>query len=374
MSESVHPNTIDDKIIYLFSSAPPDRPTYKRGVLNALCYPIEQQVELSYKKSYFGPLLFENRRNLKGRRGVFVFVDYKGDGDDHIFTPIRCVKILGVDPKELAKKYLETTRTYVRVELGKLLMYDPAWNEAIRSVPGRPRPYAQAGSPTYVIEGPDLFGTPGDISQRDIWDGLTEELSKAKSLRGCLFLATFHPRPFRGREPCTLKPYGREQKAYRLRPKNIYRLDLRVYYPQNASIPAKDREINVRSSSELLSVSQAFATAHGGPEDHSVLIECKRTIESTLATLVVDLANSLPDVVAARPQYLLWVRPRLSIVWSFVIFVFLGFTLTSTSKEFYEAWFFCPEIWALGSKVVGAAFLALAAFLAFRKLPSGGSG
>jgi len=355
-------------------------------VLNALCYPKGQQLELSYQKSYFQSSLFDQRRSLSGRRGVFVFLDYNPTAD-HEFVPIRFVNILDVAPKESAAKYLDGTRVHVRIELDELIPHDAKWNTAIAALPGRPKPGPRSPAATrgyyYVILGPNLFPLHSDISQRDIWLQITDKVAQAKSLSSCVFLSTDHIRPFRDGAPCTLQSYGPEQKAYALEPNSIYRLDLTVYFPH--SVASSDREITVRSSSDLVSVSQPFATAHGGPEDHSVLIACKRTVESTLATLVVDVTAknvavgasqnfSQAAVVAAKPRYLLSIKPPKAILRAFILFVFLGFFLTSTSKEFYEPWLCYPEIWALFSKTLGAICLARAAFLAFRKLPSGGSG
>jgi hypothetical protein len=364
--------------VYLFSSAPPDRPTYKRGVLNVLCYPKGHQVELSYQKSYIQTHLFERRASLANRKAIFTFIDYKALNDDHDFIPVRTVKILAVAPKEVAPRYIDTTRVYVRIELGDFIPYEATWNAEIQSIPGRPKPFMPGTTRDYcyVVEGADPFPTSCEISQRDIWDQITGRISRSRSLRSCIFLATSHPRPFKDGDPCTLQAYGLEQKAYKIEPNHIYRVDLRVFYPVIAPAEPFDREIVVRTSSDLISVSQPFATAHGGPEDHSVLIACKRTIESTLATLVIDVeAKDVTDVLAAKPRYLLAVEPPKWTVRWFVFLIFLGFFLTSTSEEFYSSWSWAarPEAWALFSKIAGAACLAWAGYLAFRKLPSGGS-
>ena len=380
----------EEQFVYLFSSAPPDRPTYKRGVLNLLCYPPGHQVELSYRKDYLQPPIFEQRSSLVGRRGVFVFVDYKALGNDHEFTPIRYVKILNLAPKEAANRYLDTTRVHVRVELGNLIVYDTKWNGEIAFLPGRPKVYVST-SPGgrdyfYVLQARNRFPETSDLSQRDIWDQITGKVAKANSLSDCVFLSTGNLRPFKDGSACVLSPYGSEQKAYRLEPNNIYRLDLRVYYPYPRV--SSDREIVVRSSSDFVSVSQPFATAHGA-EDHSVLIACKRTIESSLATLVIDVGaknltgqavqdvaapTALTDVMAAKPRYLLAIEPSRNIVRGFVFLIFLGFLLSSTSKELYSDFVCFPELAAALSKTLGAICLAWAGFLAFRKLPSGGSG
>lgn len=269
-----------DDLVYLFGSAPPDRPTYKRTVLNILCYPEGHELELSYQRSYFQPSLLQASRPVANRRGAFVFVDYKPESD-HEFIPVRFVKILDVAPKEKAETYLDSTRFHVRIELGKLVPPDAKASTKIAALPGRPKPHATTGTGSrgyfYVIEGSDLLPNHSNVSQRDIWDQTTARVAKTKSLNDCVFLWTGHLRPFTAGRPCKLSPYGNEQKAYRIEPNSIYRLDFRVkvYYPN----VGPERAVIVRSSSDLLSISQPFATALGA-EDHSVLIACKRTIES----------------------------------------------------------------------------------------------
>jgi hypothetical protein len=381
-----------DNLLYLFSSASPDRPTYKRGVLDVLCYPKGHQLEFSYRKNYLQPPLFDQRASLKGARGAIVFVDSKrflSPAPEHRFIPIRFVNIMEVSPKEEAKAYRDATRIYVRVELQDLISFDSRWDSEIKALKGRPIPPSDTvvggRDYFYVIKGKDLFPRTCDFSQRDVWDQLVEVAATATTLKNCVFLSTEHPRPYL--EPSPYLPLlGAKRKAYHLKPNSIYLMDLRVFEPRtSAGFP----QIEVKSSSDLIAVSSPFATAIGGPADHSVLIVCKRTIESSVATLVVDVlakvvtdssgqnvgqATAPIDVIAAKPQYLLSIEPSNVVKWSFVILIFAGFSLTSTSKEFWGDWVCWPERFAVASKVVGAICLAWAAFLAFRKLPSGGTG
>jgi len=378
------------QLIYLFSSVPPNRPNYKRAVLNALCYPVGHQLELSYRKDYITPSLFEARSKLKDRKGTFIFLDYKKT-PDHDFIPIRFFRILDVSPKEEAKSYRDSTRVYVRVELRELISFEERWNEAVKAISGRPCPpmgFQDAGSSYfYVLEGPDPFPVTSAYSQRDIWDHLIERVAQANSLKDCVFLSTGDVRHFAKDTPCRFERYGTEEKAYKLHPNEIYKMDLRVFDPSRRS--DSTNEIVVRSSSDLVTASQPFATAIGGPTDHSVLLVCKRTVESILATLTVDVqatstTNSGDDrtptssgsvrVIAAEPRYLLSLQPRAWVLTVFVCLVLLGAFLTSASPDLYKEFdSICrPELWALFSKVLGAAFLAGAAYLAFRKLPSGG--
>lgn len=391
MSRPVSPGQ-SDNLLYLFSSAPSDRPTYKRGVLDVLCYPNGHQLEFSYKKSYLQTPLFDQRASLKGAKGAIVFVDFNRITKptlDHSFVPIRFVNIMEVSPKEDAKAYRDATRIYVRVELQNLISFDSRWDSEIKALKGRPIPPSDrvvgGRDYFYVVSGKDLFPRTCDFSQRDVWDQLVQVVSTATTLKNCVFLSTEHPRPYL--EPSPYLPLlGAKRKAYHLKPNSIYLMDLRVFEPgTSAGFP----QIEVKSSSDLIAVSSPFATAVGGPADHSVLIECKRTIESSVAALVVDVSARVvmggtsqnlgqtaasTDVIAAKPQYLLSIEPSNSVKWAFFILVFAGFSLTSTSKEFWGDWVCWPERFAVASKIIGAFFLACAAFLAFRKLPSGGSG
>ena len=187
---------------------------------------------------------------------------------------------------------------------------------------------------------------------------------------------------------CDFVPYGKDQaaqKAYQLRPNTVYKLDLHVYDLRHTADSAQ--EITVRSSSDLLTVSQPFATTVGGPSDHSVLIACKRTIENTLATFEVDLKQQVDEpeaqtkdgakarsanVIAAKPIYMLSISVSRGLLWGFIAFVFVGVLLTNLSKDvFADLHLSRPDTFALIAKIVGAICLAIAAFLGFRKLPSG---
>ena len=357
------------------------------GVLNALCYPSGHCMELSYQKSYVSPSIFENRKAWKDRTGYFVFIDYKGGKDgDHSFIPIRKVQVKKIYPVEEAQEYADSTRIYFRIELGELILFKEEWNEQIKSVPSRPTPNSQ---PTcYVLGHSDFSPGSSKRSQRDIWDDLVVHVAASKSLNDCVFLSTGHIKEFENHQACSFTPYkDREgaEKAYQLRPSSIYELGLRVFNTRHSA--ESTQEIVVRSSSDLLVVSQPFATTVGGPSDHSVLISCKRTIENTLATLEVSLkqradtadpapkeGQALPatNVIAAKPLYRLSLSVSRGLLWGFIGLVFVGVFLTSTSKEiFADLCLTKPDTWAMLAKFVGAGCLAGAAFLGFRKLPSG---
>ena len=392
MSLSTQPTRPLANLIYIFSSVPPDRPDYKRGLLNALCYPSGHRLQLNYRRDYFQPPLFQDRQQLIGRKAVLVFVDYgaSDDGSDHKFTPIRFVRLLRVSPKEPASKYLDTTRVYVYVELEDFIRWSPSASDEIAALPGRPKPHKGTRDYFYFLAGPSKFRVDTELSQQDILDDTIQRLATAKSLSHCIYLSAGNIQRFkRQNNQCSLIPYGPDHKAYQLQTNNIYRVDLRVFDPKRTS--GSRYKIGVRSSSDLIVVSQPFSIALGGPTDHSVLLACKRTLENTLATLEIEIkgirtgvlegepeeSSSLPtEVSAAEPVYLLEVSPVKWILPTFVVLIFLGFLLSNTSPEFFKEFdFVCyPHWWALACKTLGAMALGGAAYLAFRKLPSGGGG
>jgi hypothetical protein len=390
-----------DNVIYLFTSVPPTRPNYKRGVLDALCYPGGHQMELSYKKRDISPVVFEKRTDFKGRSGFLVFVDYKHEGD-HVFIPIRRIRVENIYPAEEAEQYVDTTRIYVRVELGELILFNGRSNDEIRKLSGRPQKGGSA-SQYYVLADRDFSPSNDGRSQRDIWDDLVEHVAQAESLKGCVFLATGPVQAFVSESDCEFAPYRGRKKAYSLRPNSTYKLSLRVFDKRHDA--DSTQEIVVRSSSDLLTISQPFPTAIGGPTDHFALIVCKRTVESTLATLVIDVTSRasadegserdgpvpssgvlcayepsakqepLSGVICAKPRYLLSISVSQSVLWGFILLVFVGIFLTGASKDFFQDLCFAqPAIWGLLSKLAGAVCLSGAAYLGFRKLPSGAAG
>ena len=135
----------------------------------------------------------------------------------------------------------------------------------------------------------------------------------------------------------------------------------------------------------MLSITQPFPTTVGGLGAYNVVITCKRSIEDTLAALFVEVADKAPpqptqvqtvtrQLIAARPRYLVAIAPPRRVLIIFLLFVFAGAFLTSASADFWKDWTSArPQTLALISKILGAVFLSAAAWLAFKKLPSGPS-
>jgi hypothetical protein len=404
-----------EELIFLFSSVPPNRPNYKRGVLNALCYPNGQTFDVSYKLSDVQPELRQKLGSLVGKRALFVFVDYRGAGD--IFVPVRYAKILSCGPQEPTQQpqqMSERTRIYIRLELGAMVKLDTRWDQRIKEIPNSPKPYVADEPRThrFVLQSQGLAEKSDRDSQADIWDELVERISEATVLSDCIFLKTTSVQEFTGGSDCLFHVFGETQKAYRLRPNHLYKMDLRIFDRRNK--PDTNQEIFISSSSDLITVSQPFATAVGGPVEHTVLIVCKRSIENTLATLVMDVRDSATaaapaldggagaakkdaqgkllegpktvetapgSVICAKPRYLLYVSVAKATLFWFLLFVFLGVVLSGMSVEFFKDtkdlfdWLpGTPAEWGLATKIIGAIFLAGAAFLGFRKLPSGSPG
>jgi hypothetical protein len=394
------------QLVFLFSSVPPDRPNYKRGVLNALCYPHGHILELSYQSSYLQPELVDDLKGLVNKRAAFVFIDYKGA--DHNFIPVRYATILSAGPIEPSKTIRPQTRIYVRIELDELIPLSDEWDRFIKKIPSRPKVWKEAKRDYFFVLRHDAPAeVASGLSQADIWNDLVERVSVANVLNDCIFLAAGHVQGFTD-STCELGVLAKDQRAYKLRPNHIYKMDLRIFDRRNK--PDANQEIVVRSSSELIVVSQPFATAIGGPVEHTVLLVCKRSIENTLATLVIDVRDSgtvqrsdpavgegeknaalgstqtgasSGGVICAKPRYFLDVSvPRSTLFW-FAIFVFLGVLFASTSLEFFKdheiqdllCWLpLTPVVLAIAAKMAGAVFLAAAAYLGFRKLPSGSPG
>jgi hypothetical protein len=135
--------------------------------------------------------------------------------------------------------------------------------------------------------------------------------------------------------------------------------------------------IQVRSSSELVVPTQPFPTTIGGPGKYKVIVSCKRSVENILAALFIDIPeapeNASSQIRNARPVLLMSVSPTRTQVSLFILLVLVGVFLTGTSSDFFKEYpltSLAPHTTALLAKVFGGFALAMAAWIAFRKLPS----
>jgi len=339
---------------------------------------------MSYQRKYIAPELLRPNA-LRDRRAALVFLDrVKGEGSqpppDHHFIPIRSVRVVD------ATSALPSNRVELTVELLSLIVPNDLSESSIRSLSQRPVPYRTGALPGkhyyFVLEDDPVLAQPNALlSEPDTWEKLAGLVKSSQTLSDAVIISLSHLRNYGEGRDCTLRVKG-SGVVYALRPNTIYELVLRVF--DLAALTS----LSIRSSSDLIAVTQAFPTTIGGLGTYRVILSCKRTLESSLAGIFVDVGDVASDgslrsvgakLLNAKPVYLANVSPAAPLLVAFIFVVFFGFLFSSLSKEFFDesprfALGMASENVALVAKVAGAVLLAVAAWLGFRKLPSGGSG
>lgn len=371
-------NVTDRKPLILIYTVPQkNRPTYRRGILNALCYPEEHIVEYSYQRRHIADDLLQELDKLNGKQGVIVLVDFDPSGTA-VYYPVRRVKIHSVVPwhgPQAAPSDRE--RVNLVLSLGDYLDHGPRenelrWHEKVSEFDDKrkflKRESTGKESPTYfVIEGNDNFPT-SPHSLRLAWQETVRVMSETNLLAGATFLRLDHITSVQPKEKVS-RDYEKYSLVYSLHPGKVYRLDFTVFEKEE-----RETRIEVSSSSDdLLEIGRTFQAVVSGLAEKSSLIACKRTIENRLVALSVNVGK--PSGVVNTPDPILLARVSVSwtVLWGFILYVFLGTFLVSLDvnvvQEIVSYSRPAVVVWAL--KIVGAGFLARAAFLAFRRLPHG---
>jgi hypothetical protein len=211
------------------------------------------------------------------------------------------------------------------------------------------------------------------------WEDLVRAVSKSSEFQSAVFLRLDHITPYASsRVSEQLHHYEDNRLVYRLAPGSMYRLNFSVFENLSSTAPpGKETRLKVLSGAkDILGAGQPFQSLVSGLVEKSTIINCKRTIENIITTLsiLVDHEGSSSALVNS-PNPTLFVRVSVSrwTLFGFLACVFLGGFSVTVGTDFMKE--LCvtshPVAMAAIAKVVGAVLLAAAAFLAFRKLPSG---
>lgn len=106
-------------------------------------------------------------------------------------------------------------------------------------------------------------------------------------------------------------------------------------------------------------------------QQHAIL-SCKRTVEEAESALSVEIGEPVENIVnTSNPVFLLKMDVSRQILVAFIVLVFMGSLLVSSDKDALAVFTCSPDLWGWLAKIAGSALLALAAYLGFRKFPSG---
>jgi hypothetical protein len=367
-------------------------------VLDAVCYPNGHLIQYSYRRKHVHPVLREDPTALVGREAVIIFVDSDGKGQVTYF-PLRRAKIHAATFEEgqLSPPALKE-RIKLYLQLDDYVRYDDyegerQWHERVQQFDAI-REIVSAKPKYFVIGGEDVFQA-SPHSSPSAWEDLVTVMSKSKDFPDAVFLRLGHIKGYRASrfrsdsDQEVSRRYEADRLVYLLRPGDIYRLDLSVYESPSAS-PGDGANLEIKASAkDSLDVDQPHQSFVSGLAEKSALIACKRSIESIITTITVRAERAgISGKLVNAPSPTLFVRIGVDwwIVPLFVVVVFVGgFAIsidTGLAKELWVlGWPFttrfltkligAPVTTTFLTRLIGAAMLAGAAFLGFRKLPSG---
>ncbi|HUI42272.1 MAG TPA: hypothetical protein VL523_09905 [Terriglobia bacterium] len=389
-------------MLFFYTGADPTKPSYRRGVLDTLSYPGGHVLEYSYRKENIASGLTD----LKGKVAAIVFADVN-DAGAPTYMPLRFAEVLDHSPIAGAGA---RERIGFLLRLRDFVGY-PAddkpdhWHASIAAL-DQHRHLATAPR-LFVIEAqikakhwqPPEASPSGKIPEEDpgkslkVWEDLVTNVARSSKLKDAIFVKidlrnldalTVPPlKPVRRRslyQVLSLKP-AEKRVLYQVRSGNVYQLDICVYQsPPTGGKTAGDAKISLAHSSEVLEVGQPLQSALSGLAQHSALVSCKRTIERNLVALSVTVDEPVTGVVnTPHPFFLLRIALPWIVTVGFVVCVFLGSLLVASDLDTVKGLLAHAPSWLSSqaasvnvlAKWLGAIFLAAAAFLGFRKLPSG---
>ena len=362
------------QVVLLFTAADKQRPAYRRGVLDALAYPARQILHYSYRIRQ----VQESLRNVaalpnKGA-GVIVLVDEGADGKFTYF-PLRRVNIVGWQPLISSSDTVGRERRKFSLELGDFIAYadtnNPGqWHQPISEYDPL-REIKGSRTSFFVIQARDIFSSIR-VPLATAWEDLVVNVSNSNSLAQANFVRIDCPKDVDSNTDLPLKP-SFDACAYVLQPGSSSRLNFAIYNRDGN----RETKVELKSSAEdLFTVNQPFQSVVSGVVEKSAYIACKRTVEDRTAVLTMEVAGDPNDLnVVNSPNPILIIKtsvPRKK-VWLFLALVLLGAFLVSWDPELVkQLWETShPKILGLLVKLLGAVSLTGAAWLAFRKLPSG---
>jgi hypothetical protein len=397
MTEQV--SKVEDKksdFTLFYTSAEDWRPTYRRGILDALCYPEGHILQYSYRLHNIHPELRPSRDGAVGAptNGVIVFVDVKYRESSEPTTdktyeqvtyfPLRRVSITRFPSLQAGQQLAERERASYFLRLGEFVEYAPTederqWNTKIAAFDSA-RGFHGENPQYFVVPGKDVLLSSSNA--QTVWEDVVTKLSKSARLSQATFMRIGPLREV-GKTQDILPQSFAEERLYELRPGRVYRLNFSLFESGNRSRSLPETVARIRSSSSgFLQVDQSYQSAVSGISERSALIACKRTTEETISVLSIEVGNTAEAVVnAPNPNLLVRLSLPSYILRVFVTLIFFGGFLVSLDDKVVSEMSLLfgdfvtkyPEFWTLCCKLAGAVCLAVAGWLTFRELPSKGA-
>jgi hypothetical protein len=392
----------EEEIIVIATSAPEKRPSYRRDLLDCLCYPNGTSVRFSYRKRWIEEGLL-NRWIAQYRSSsphparplpaIIVFCDIPASPDQGFsFLPVRYAHFEGFEPPEILERAGLDIQIAVRFKLGRFIYFPPAeiekqrikWQEWMLSQDGKhPVPVAEdkiETTKTNLVFTARRFQEAHEASEETSWVRLSEQLSRARTLQGCSIfrlvgIYEVSSRPAQ-KHVRLQEHYG--HTSYVFKAGQSYTIKLQFYLDSGkARIP---RTLMTHVSTKAIFLSKPLIKNIGLSTELEIIVNTSKVYAEEIATLVIEDAIDKDMPHMARAEFIVVLRPErwLPLV---IVLIALGTFFTSVSPQMvqdaanlFHSGTMAADIASLITyiiKGIGSVVVAVGAYLGFRKLPSG---
>ena len=380
---------MDEKsLIVIATSAPSNRPRYRRDLLNCLCYPQGHLVRFSYRRQWISDDVLSAQPGKGGAPAIIVFCDVPSRPEqDFSFLPLRLVQLEGFEPSEIVERDLATSDTHIalRFRLGRFVFLAPStaetqieeWKSWIHDqgeVYPRPIGHPEQGKGRYVFEASNLPERE-HVQEATSWITLTEHLSEARTLNDCSFFQVtgIDKLGSKGERQTVVTKQFLERPAYRLDSGKTYRMGLRYHMGHG---PDLTKTLIPQASSKTISLTQPMTDSVGLQTEASIVIGCNQVYSHEVLTLVVEDPD---DTIAraARAEFILTVHPPAWILPVVIAVLAIGALFTGVSGDTIKE--LTPDgsmieghasTISYAAKGLGTFLVGLGGYLGFRRLPS----
>jgi hypothetical protein len=378
---------MSNDVVVISTSAPADRPGYRRDLLKCVCLPNGSPVWFTYRRRWIASELLRDAKTLINRRSLIVFCDEPANqGGQFHFIPVRYAVIKEIDMEAIATN---DVNAYIGLQfaLGDYVRYNNVANESLywqnwmvnhSQADNYPRPkgHPEEGKGSFLL----TRGQPSmetSTLEKASWSLLCSQLDNARTLQGCSFYRVTEIYNYAENQP---NPTPVRQGVYRERSTRIfeagktYRVSLQFYLD-----PGKPmlKSIEARASNAAIKLSPMLVEHRGLITNASVIANVDKVYANELAALIVEDTKDTGEYVP-RSEFLVMLRPG---VWIYTVIFFLAFGtfLAGVSPEIIRNLsrfigaqhpiVMYYQYVALAIKTIGAIMVGYGAFLGFRTLP-----
>ena len=379
----------ESEILIIATSAPSNRPAYRRDLLNCFCYPNGTNVYFSYRKRWIdNELLTETKKLNENDKVLIVFCDNQDGQDgqaDFNFIPLRYATFIGFEPKTQIAIAEENSHIAVKFKLGDFVKYEgplgsenkmDAWTKWMKLQPSCPRleghPSAEKSKFVFVANN----FKDGDSKDNNLsWLELAKVMATGKTLKNCSFyrISNINEISYPQKDINLTKIKSLDRNFFAFKPSKTYMINLQYYLDhQKASTP---KILIPRTSTQSINISFPLVENIGLSTRATVFATCKRVYETEFASLVIEDPED-KDIHVARAELSILIEPVKWLLPTMVSLIAIGAFSTGISKELVENTFSgIPFITSnvftiiILVKILGSCLVGLGSYLGFRKIP-----